>query len=242
MYVIEDNLDFYKELLSDNTQNDSQDTCLISNTPLRSDSVSLNCGHKFNYDAIFNDISNHKNKFNTLEKYSLTIKEIRCPYCRTVQNKLLPPHPSFPNIHGVNFFDEIIYLTQFNKKPHKWIQGKCGFTNKHYFNSNTTQSESVEIPLCNEINVTFINTFNTHFCNYHKNMCIHHYILHKKKLDLIEKIKKKEEEKLLKLKLKQNIPFCSTIITKGKNKNKQCSFKCIHQTLFCKRHQPSEIK
>ena len=247
MYVIEDNIDFYKEIHGDNTtiHTESEDTCLISNTTLRSDFVSLNCGHKFNYDSIFYDICNHKNKFNTLEKYFLNTREIRCPYCRNVQNKLLPPHPSFPNIHGVNFFDEIIYLTQFNKRPHKWIQGQCGFTHKHYFNIAMDSSNNIlELPPCNDVTVTFVNIFNTHFCNYHKNMCIHNYVQYKKQLSIVEKMKKKEEEKLLKIKMKQeakqNIPYCSIIISKGKNKGNTCSFKCINNTSFCKRHQPSE--
>ena len=263
MYVIENDINFYEAIKEiEDTHDDEAPMCLISNTPLQSDHISLACGHKFNYEPLFNDISNHKNKFNILEKKTLNITEIRCPYCRTIHNELLPYNSSFPKIHGVNYFDETIYLNQLNKKYHIYIKGKCGFNSQHYYNDE--HSTETVLPVCNDIIVTYIDLFKTHFCNYHKNICINQYIQHKKKLAIIEKQKIKEDLKLQKQKIKddlklqkqqdkliqkqkikedsilqkQNIPQCSIILQKGKNKGCVCSFKSIENTLFCKKHQP----
>ena len=96
-YNIEDNIDFYSELLKiKNNTEDPQltdygdDVCLISNEKLTENSVTLICGHKFNYIPLYYDIYNHKTKFNMKEKTDTKLKyyEIRCQYCRKKQNKL----------------------------------------------------------------------------------------------------------------------------------------------------------
>ena len=53
-----DTFDFQKELLQlliEETDNNDC-VCLISNQPLEESSIKLCCGHKFNYDSIFNDL------------------------------------------------------------------------------------------------------------------------------------------------------------------------------------------
>lgn len=84
---------FYKQLLSNDNDvaNDDSNYCLITHEPL-AESIKLDCGHSFNYDAIFKYVLNQKTKFNLLEyrKYILKFYQIMCPYCRSVQNKLLP--------------------------------------------------------------------------------------------------------------------------------------------------------
>ena len=114
-YNIENNIDFYQELYSSmsedkNIDNDvNVDLCLITNLPLKDRFVELKCGHKFNYGPLYKDILTHKKKFNNMElvKTKLKYNEIRCPYCRNVQNELLPYYDdlSYPKEHGVNFFD-----------------------------------------------------------------------------------------------------------------------------------------
>ena len=93
-YIIEDNIDFYKSINDDNTinNNNEEGLCLITNEPLEPDFVSLKCGHAFNYIPLYNDILGHKTKGNRLEhkQFQLNKNQIRCPYCKTVQNKLLP--------------------------------------------------------------------------------------------------------------------------------------------------------
>ena len=103
-----DMLYFYTSLEND-TESDADDDsnlqggrCMITQSPLNIDYVTLECGHKFNYDAIFNDIYNHKKRFHELETSRLKGTQIRCPYCRNIQNCLLPCPSGKKMICGVN--------------------------------------------------------------------------------------------------------------------------------------------
>ena len=115
-YSIEGNIDFYNELLktlceesilenskiendenNDNTlvnkkneeyENNKQTNCLITHTKLEEPYITLNCNHSFNYIPLFREIKRQKEKDNDC-KY-LKINQIKCPYCRQIQNKLLP--------------------------------------------------------------------------------------------------------------------------------------------------------
>lgn len=108
-YKIDGNIDFYKEL--QNMDSDDAEPipnapiCLISREPLYGRYVSLECGHSFNYLPLFKDIYNHKKKFNFKEgKHNqLKINQIRCPYCRHIQNSVMPYYSEF-NVeqHGIN--------------------------------------------------------------------------------------------------------------------------------------------
>jgi hypothetical protein len=100
-------IDFYAELYSSldgGDEVDSKNVCLITNNVLSEHHVILECGHKFNYIPLFNDIRAHKTKFNCLEANHVKINEIRCPYCRARQKTLLPYYPELglPKIVGVN--------------------------------------------------------------------------------------------------------------------------------------------
>ena len=101
-----DMLYFYTSLENDtetDTDDDfSQGVCMITQSPLYGDYVTLQCGHTFNYDAIFNDIYNHKKKFHDLETSRLKNSQIRCPYCRNIQDCLLPCPSGKKMVCGVN--------------------------------------------------------------------------------------------------------------------------------------------
>jgi hypothetical protein len=108
-YIIEDNVNFFDQLNDDIDDNCSDDLhkCLITYEPLLSDFVVMECGHKFNYAPLFNDVLNHKLKYNVLEKSlgKLKYNEIRCPYCRNKQTTMLPYYENkgFEKVQGVNF-------------------------------------------------------------------------------------------------------------------------------------------
>ena len=117
--IIEGGIDFYAELYKSLDDDDSKNTndinennlCLISKQPLTDKFVELVCGHKFNYVPLYKDITNHKLKFNNMEALQGRLKktQIRCPYCRKIQNKLLPYYDNIPGvkkIEFVNFIDE----------------------------------------------------------------------------------------------------------------------------------------
>jgi len=115
-YNIEGGIDFFSELyksldIEENDQKTEEDNnvCLITNQQLEDKFVKLECGHKFNYIPLLNDIKNHKQKFNHMEGGNTKLKtnEIRCPYCRNKQVGVLPYYEDLEvkKINGVNFYD-----------------------------------------------------------------------------------------------------------------------------------------
>lgn len=127
-YKIEGDVNFYEELYKslDEPEDETEvNVCLISNKPLEEDCVMLSCKHRFNYDAIYNDIYNHKKKYNAMERNAVKATQIRCPYCRTIQNKLLPEKWGYKNVHGVNFYDEESENMSKLVIPSNFAQGKC---------------------------------------------------------------------------------------------------------------------
>ena len=108
--IVEANVDFFSELnklndeneITDNT--DNTDTCLLSGEKLGLNYITINCGHTFNYLPLYLEIIKQKISFNPLETTRLNLNEIKCPYCRSVTNKLLPQiHISNTKlIRGVN--------------------------------------------------------------------------------------------------------------------------------------------
>jgi|SRR6056300_1062565 len=97
-YVIEDDIDFFKELNNDTCTiesiEDNKKMCMISHTPLTYNSVKLPCSHEFNYLPLYNE-------FVLTNNYNRSIK---CPYCRTISDKLLPyiQLPGVQKRYGIN--------------------------------------------------------------------------------------------------------------------------------------------
>jgi hypothetical protein len=87
---------------NNNNNNDNDKHCLISYELLENKPIVLDCNHKFNYKYIFQEIKKQKLKQNFREIQRLKKWQIKCPYCRTVQNFLLPPKEGFPKILWVN--------------------------------------------------------------------------------------------------------------------------------------------
>ena len=97
-YCIEGNIDFYSEINSNEDNNDNlnyDDICLITNEPLIDKFVTMECGHKFNYIPLYNDLIKQKYYTNIMEDSKLKINEIRCPYCRTISTQLIPFYEDF---------------------------------------------------------------------------------------------------------------------------------------------------
>ena len=91
-YIIEDSdFDFFKELSNVSKDNENiVNQCFLSNEPLSYNSITLDCKHTFNYNPLYKEIYTAKYILNTQSRYSSFIK---CPYCRTITNKLLPYIP-----------------------------------------------------------------------------------------------------------------------------------------------------
>ncbi len=93
--------DFLNELICKN-DNDNDNSCLITYEPLEPHFIKLECNHKFNYKPIFNEIKRQKTVSNYREIQRLKRWELKCPYCRNVQQHILPPKVGFPKILYVN--------------------------------------------------------------------------------------------------------------------------------------------
>ena len=225
-YNIEGNIDFYDELyksldIEENNHKTEEDLslCLISNEQLVDKHFTMECGHKFNYIPLFNDIKSHKQKFNGFEvaKGQLKIDEIRCPYCRNKQKGVLPYYEELllEKVNGVNY----VCLSLKNHKEEKLKL--CQFLIK---NSNSTDNVEQELVKCNKngskidfpnlkaqtypFNQTPIEIIDpSHYCYKHKTQKIKEYkncILYSMKQDLkIKKIKEKEALKIEKIGIKQ---------------------------------------
>ena len=116
IYNIEGGINFFDELyksldIQENTHKCDDDTnrCLITNEILTDKFFEMACGHKFNYTALYKDLINHKNKFNSMESSTghLKMNEIRCPYCRKKQSGVLPYYEdlNLEKVCGVNHID-----------------------------------------------------------------------------------------------------------------------------------------
>ena len=111
-YIIEGNINFFSELKKELdlpkeevNSKENKEYCLITHEPLDINNISLSCGHKFNYVPLYNEVINQKNySYNVLETTGLSLNQIKCPYCRTITDKLLPyiEHSAITHKWGVN--------------------------------------------------------------------------------------------------------------------------------------------
>ena len=88
--------------------NSNHHFCLITNEPLNAFHVKLACGHNFNYEPLYQEVLRQKGRMgihNYFEK--IGTYQIKCPYCRSMTNQLLPyignsPHHVIKRLVGVN--------------------------------------------------------------------------------------------------------------------------------------------
>jgi hypothetical protein len=219
-YNIEGDIDFYTELyklldIDEDTENkiDNREKCLISNEILTEHHVIMKCGHKFNYIPLYNDLLNHKQKFNFMEGSNrLQTNQIRCPYCRKKQTELLPYYEELglKKVNGVNYFDPNIksnsnsYMYN-NSEKCKYQVKNLNFDetkleteiNKKYYTCNIGYASTINLYNSNNpsqpINYGDINCY----CYAHKKIMIKQY-------KTLEKQKIKDEEKAAKQKAKDN--------------------------------------
>ena len=123
-YIIEDELDFKNELEKMLMEEDDDiEKCLITNQCLETPYIKLCCGHKFNYMPLFNEIVAQKKNFYEIKK--LKIYQLKCPYCRNIQNNLLPQRKNYPIWNGVN--SPLKFCMFLNECSYKNKDGKvCG--------------------------------------------------------------------------------------------------------------------
>tara|TARA_Y100000591_G_scaffold126524_1_gene108400 strand:+ start:19080 stop:19685 length:606 start_codon:yes stop_codon:yes gene_type:complete len=150
-YIVEDGIDFYKLLASNDIDLSDNNKCLITHEPLEKNHITLICNHSFNYDALYNEVLKQKTKINTLEITELKLDEIKCPYCRNIQKGLLPKLSHVQSVYGVTRpkkFCMQCYKCSWVYKTGKNIGktcesiathlGEAPFCNKHFTSVNNT--------------------------------------------------------------------------------------------------------
>lgn len=175
--------EFNKLLNESNKINEvvSFEHCLISQKELEEDNIELICGHKFNYEPLLNEVKYQKLNHNPLESKRLKMFEIKCPYCRNIQDKLLPCYSE--KIYGVNYPDK--YCMKPFKCNYIFKSGKrkgetCNkdsirrFCTKHKC-GNTTEN------LCKQILVSGKNKGKECSCKiFQGDLCKRHYNINNK--------------------------------------------------------------
>ena len=216
-YIIEDDIDFYAELKKQLNSNDEDDMpcnnlpkCLISGEPLDDSSVKLLCGHEFNYLPLYKEIKSQKGPHRCridVTTMCLTVSDIRCPYCRKIQRKLLPYRK---DVEGV---DEIIGVNS----PEKYVMLES--TCKYTFVTGNRKGKQ-----CNE-------PCNGNHCKRHVK------ILEKKnKLSAFKKELNHPHADMTEDEILDNIVTqCTAVLKTGKNKGSNCKVKEFKNGL-CKRH------
>lgn len=230
-YNIEGGIDFYAELYKsldinedEDKNDDNKNICLITNQKLTDNYVTMKCGHKFNYVPLYNDLLNHKQKFNFMEgSNKLHTNQIRCPYCRKKQDELLPYYEELglKKINGVNFFDPLAKPSYHNSYHNS---EKCKYLIQNYnFDETKTESDTnKKLIQCGGYYATTIQIYNpnnplqpinyndeNHYCYCHKKLMIKQYKAEEKvklkELAKAEKQKAKDEAKLAKELEKQKL-------------------------------------
>jgi hypothetical protein len=223
-YNIEGGLDFFTELYKsldieeeEFKTDEDKNLCLITNQPLKENYFKMECGHNFNYIPLYNDLKNHKQKFNSMEGTTskLFTNEIRCPYCRKKQTGLLPYYEELGlnKINGVNYIDTNIKTPKSSYNNYN----TCEFLNQNMC-FDPSGNNPVETDPNNNNNCKFLKCFNLgskiNYCqgitegeNYgdEKYYCWNHKKQIVKKYKQAIKDNIKEEAKKTKLKEKEEL-------------------------------------
>jgi hypothetical protein len=98
--------------------------CLISGEILTNNHITLDCGHMFNLNELYNEVVQQKAKVNCYSN-KIKVNEIRCPYCRIITPKILPYFKYYNNklIYGVN--GPIQFSIQLYECEYKGKKGNC---------------------------------------------------------------------------------------------------------------------
>jgi hypothetical protein len=204
--------------------------CLITDEVVTEPFVELDCGHVYNYIPLYKDTINQKKKFAGLDIDKLNLNEIRCPYCRKKQNKLLPFYelPGIKKIHGVNWLDETILTNTYNS-------GCCEYVYHSLQGEPTKCTNNLVIKISN----------GKSYCYFHqkivtKNIAKEHAKEEKAKAKQAAKealLKEKELKKLALQKEKENlvVVLCQIILKSGARKGEPCGQKSVKENC-CLRH------
>ena len=227
-YIIEGGINFYEELYKSLDETDSnksesngelkeEDLCLITGMPLTDRSVVLECNHKFNYSALYTEICKQKYIFRTYNIETLTKTEyqkfkdantdyfIKCPYCRSIQFKLLPYYEDseYELKYGINSLEKTPndnnylitpysgYNHQYTSYGYKFQQGSC---------CKVIDVKNGLNVFCSSKYSASILEMNKSFCAVHIRAEVKQYKMEKKQKEkLVQKLAKDEQKMVQKL-------------------------------------------
>jgi hypothetical protein len=212
-HKIEGNLNFYDELYKslDDSDDDETNMCQITGFPLKEKSVTLECNHCFNYDALYKEICRQKYDFKTYDTHTLSNKDqqkvrnsgfnyfIKCPYCRNIQFTILPYYEELglEQKYGINSLDTTLPSAP-TIKTNAYYNGHDNYTFTKFgvtFKKGQCCHISATGHLCWVPFVALIPDTNFSYCKYHYRSELRNHKLKEKKKILDEKNKVKEELK-----------------------------------------------
>jgi hypothetical protein len=95
-------LELYKSICEEKPEELDLNECLITSLPLQLENkITLECNHSFDYDALLKETYNRKYKIKNDSK--LGKKQLQCPYCRNIQNGILPYRMNYPKYMDINY-------------------------------------------------------------------------------------------------------------------------------------------
>ena len=221
-YTIEGNINFQEELykLLDEDSEDEDTLCQITSLPLKDKSVTLECKHHFNYDALYNEIHKQKYEFKTYDTHTLTKKELRkyndskldyfikCPYCRSIQFTILPYYEELglKKVYGINSLDPTLKTAPFSTNKYGTsdsYQPKLHYGNKDYtFKAfgktfkwgQCCQKTPVNNALCSRQYVANIQNTDLFYCRFHYKNGVKDLKMEQKQEEIAKKFVLKKEK------------------------------------------------
>ena len=100
-------MDFFKELADEIERDDNDnDLCLISKEPIdKQQMITLSCGHKFNYTSLYNELLYLKKNKNISDIVFVNKYQIKCPYCRKINDGILPMIKGIDNVKRIKYIN-----------------------------------------------------------------------------------------------------------------------------------------
>ena len=176
----------------------------------------MKCGHSFNYGPLVKDIISVKNN-NHMERFRLKANQIRCPYCRNIENHVLPyiRQQKCGKKDGVNWLDI---------SKHKVREFIC-YSEGPCFSCNNNNRKTILSP-CGQF----------HFCldHYKENYPRNRVFSAKKEYNF--NINKNNDENFI---VQTETHGCCSILKSGLRKGQMCgAAKKLGD--FCLRHAPKQ--
>ena len=252
------NQELMKMLLEEENNNDDE-TCLISGYTLEENHIKLECNHKFNYKHIYNEVHKQKTQPWHSEVSKVRNNQLKCPYCRNIQNGILPYRDNYPKVRYVNWPpslmmlpDKCIYTFSSGKRKGLACGKKCN--GKYCISHEKIMIKRAEKQLEKEKKKLEKQKKKLENQKKKKTSLKGLAIVNSKKID--KKIKYNDNsilphaanadalvnlqtEQIMNVTTSTSIPVvitCSYIFKKGKYKGQPCQCKKIHNDGLCKFH------